>query len=229
MENAQIVLDPRLSAIAEMAGKCASFADIGTDHGRLGAYMLLKGQCSRAQFLDISGPSLDKARRLIERLNLTDRAVFSVGDGAAALLEKPDAVVIAGMGGTTIAGIVERGQSELGDARLIMQPNVAQPELRMRLMHAGYAITDERVVQDGRRNYIIIAAERGEAFYSETELVVGPVLYAKRPPELLPYARFRLRVAKKALLGADGHAEEVAQELRREIAIWEEMEKCLQA
>ena len=228
MGEARLSLDPRLTALAQMAGRCGCLADIGSDHGRLGAYMLQRGLCDRAQFTDISDASLQKARRLIEHLQLTDRAVFSVGDGAAALLEPADAVVVAGMGGETIAGIVERGRERLGDARLILQPNVDAPLLRARLVAAGYAVADEAVVQDGRRNYIVILAWPGQAAYSEAELQVGPMLLWRRPPELLPFARFRLRVARKALRGAVGRDNAVERELRREIEIWEDVEKCLQ-
>ena len=220
-------LDPRLEALARMVGPCKAFADIGTDHGRLGAYLLQTGQCDKAQFTDISADSLAKARALIERLDLGDRAVFSVGDGAEAFLEDADAVVIAGMGGDTIASIIERGVSRLRAARLILQPNVDAPALRKRLAAAGYCITDEAVVRDGRRNYIIIAAESGAAVYSEEELLIGPVLRQKRPPELLFYAQFRIRVARKALAGAEGRRPAVEAALRQEIEIWEAMEKCL--
>ena len=58
-----ISLDARLSAIRDLAGSCACFADIGADHGRLGAHMLLRGLCGRAQLADISEASLSKARR----------------------------------------------------------------------------------------------------------------------------------------------------------------------
>ena len=228
MGEARLSLDPRLRVLADMVGSCRVFADIGTDHGRLGAYLLQNRRCALAQFTDISDASLQKARALIERLHLTGRAVFSVGDGAAALLEPADVVVIAGMGGTTIAGIVERGLTALGNARLLLQPNVAAPELRERLSRVGYAITDERVVPDAGRNYILIAAERGSGVYDERQLVVGPVLLERRPPELLPYARFRLRVARKALSGAVGRDAQVEKQLRREIEIWEEVERWLQ-
>ena len=139
-ENA-IALDARLSAIRDLAGSCARFADIGADHGRLGAHMLLHGLCARAQLADISAASLIKARRLIYGLGLTDRVDFCVGDGAQALKERPDVAVIAGMGGQTIAGIVERGRDILSGSRLVLQPNVAAPELRARLQAARFRIT----------------------------------------------------------------------------------------
>lgn len=228
MDGRHIVLDPRLSEIAAMVGSCERYADIGCDHGRLGAYLLQTGRVQRAQLTDISEDSLLKARRLIALLGLNDRVDFRVGDGAKALAETPEVTVIAGMGGALIARIVEAGRAQLGASRLIMQPNVAAFELRKTLARLGYAITDERVAPDGRRNYVIIAAEPGEAHYSEKELIVGPVLLKTLPDTLAPYAAFYLRVAKKALIGAEkgGDGAQI-DTLKYEMAIWEEVLQCL--
>lgn len=225
----RIVLDPRLSLIAELVGKSESYADIGCDHGRLGAFLLQSKYCERAQLTDISEPSLQKAKRLISLLSLSEKVDFCVGDGALALVKPADTVVIAGMGGTTIAQIIEDGREKLGDARLILQPNVAAPELRQTLTEQGYRIADERVVKDGRRNYIIIVAEPGVASYSEREIIVGPVLLERMPAELLPYAEFRLRVAEKALKGANAGGDEAQKRvLESEIEIWKDVCTCLQ-
>ena len=228
MNDRHIALDARLSAIAELVGKCESYADIGCDHGRLGAYLLKSGKVGRAILADISEDSLGKARRLIGLLGLSERVDFRVGDGAKVLAEPVDCVVIAGMGGALIARIVREGRPYLGNARLVMQPNVAAPELRRTLMECGFSIYDERVVRDGGRNYVIIAAKPGRASYDERELTVGPVLLRTLPESLAPYAAFRLRVAQKALKGAErgGDAENIAA-LKREIEIWEEVRACL--
>ena len=224
-----VALDPRLSMIARLVGSCESCADIGCDHGRLGAFLLQSGQCRRMLLTDISAPSLEKARALMHGLGLTDRARFSVGNGALALDETPQVAVIAGMGGTTIARILREGRERLAGARLVLQPNVAAPQLRQELSLLGYAITDERVAQDGRRCYIAIEAEPGKSDYSLKQLTVGPVLLARVPPELTPYAAFRLRVARKALAGASASEDQAQQTLlKREIAIWEEVFACLQ-
>lgn len=220
-----IVLDARLAAIAALVGACDLYADIGCDHGRLGAYLLTTGQVKRAVLTDISSDSLMKARRLIGRLDLTDRVDFRVCDGAKGLEGAPRAVVIAGMGGTTIAKILREGRGDLGDSRVILQPNVALYELRTALCDCGYRIYDERIVRDGGRHYVIIAAEPGEAHYTEKELLVGPVLLRNRPESLQSYAAFRLRVAEKALSGASrGGDEAQAATLEREIALWKEIQ-----
>ena len=106
MHEKRIVLDPRLSMIAEMVGRCETYADIGCDHGRLGAFLLQRGWVRQALLMDISDSSLEKARALIRLLGLSERTRFLVCDGADALDCVPDVVVIAGMGGTTAAGIV---------------------------------------------------------------------------------------------------------------------------
>lgn len=222
MPRAAISLDPRLTALADLCPACRLFADIGTDHGRLGAYLLQVRRCDRALLTDISTPSLEKARKLIGALSLTDRAEFFVGNGALALPESPDVAVIAGMGGETIADIVELGKSRLGSARLLLQPNVAQKELRLRLTQAGYAISDERIVRDGRRLYLIVAAEPGEMLLDDRSATIGPVLMRTRPETLFDYAAFRLRVCQKALAGViSSGCQDPA--LSQEIALWQEV------
>ena len=224
----RISLDPRLSMIAEMLGRCVCCADIGSNHGRLGAYLIQNRRCTRVLLTDISSASLDRARTLIALLGFGECVRFCVGDGAAAIDEPIDAAVIAGMGGETIAQILETSAGKLDGARLVLQPNVAAPELRRRMTGMGWRITDEALARDGRRIYPILAAERGAQPLSEIEAEVGPILLKKKPPMLRDYADFRLRVAQKALSGArnGGDAENV-RALERSIAIWEDVLKCM--
>ena len=224
----RISLDPRLSRIAELVGICECCADIGSDHGRLGAFLLQSGQCQRVVLTDISAASLSKARKLITLMDLENRTSFCVGDGARAIDCPVNAAVIAGMGGETIASIVEESAGRLRGARLVLQPNVALASLRRRLNKSGWRIVDEDLVRYGRRIYPILVATEGEQRLSELQAEAGPVLLERRPPLLADYAAFRLRVARKALSGAQqGGDAESMNELRREIAAWEEVEACL--
>ena len=124
--------DERLSEMIRMLPKCGIVADIGTDHGRLGAQLLLTGKC----------------------------------------------------------------------------------------------ITDERVVRAARRRYVLIRAEKGEAAYTERDLIVGPVLRKEPSEAFREYAAFRLSIAKKALAGAEksGHSEKDA--LLTEMEYWREIVEC---
>lgn len=224
----RISLDPRLSEIAEMIGTCEKCADIGSDHGRLGAYLVQNHRAERVALTDISAPSLEKARRLVKLLGLEEKVDFCVCDGAAGLPYPVDAAVIAGMGGETIAEIVEGSQGRLRGSRLVLQPNVASPQLRRRLNGCGWRIIDERLVRDGRRIYLIIEACEGAQRLSDAEYEVGPLLMQSKPALMADYAAFRLRVARRALDGAQkGGDEACIAALKREIGIWEEVERCL--
>lgn len=222
MPRDAISLDPRLEAIAGMCGKCDIFADIGCDHGRLGAYMLQTNLCEIAYFTELSSVSLDKARRLVGTLGLSARARFLLCDGADALDIMPGVAAISGMGGETISGIIERGIDKLGGARLTLQPNINAPQLRIALEKLGFRIDDEKIARDGRRLYVIISASPGIAEYTDFEREVGPILAKTRPAELFDFADFRLRVAKNALRGRI-EADDDCADLRREIEIWEEV------
>ncbi|MDO4356985.1 MAG: class I SAM-dependent methyltransferase [Clostridia bacterium] len=214
-------LDARLGTIYDMLGQVDSVADIGTDHGYLGARLLADGRAKRVQFLDISEMSLNKARRLMERLGFLPQSDFAVGDGAQALLYPPNAVVIAGMGGSTIAHILRSGRARLHPARILMQPNVAADEVRRALCEIGYRIDDERVVRAAGRFYVIISAVPGEASYDERQRQIGPILLERRPEALADYAAFKVRVARKALAGAQKSQRDVQQAFIDELRLWE--------
>lgn len=224
----KIELDARLEMLAKLVPDCDVVADVGTDHGFLGAWLLENKRCEKLQFMDISASSLQKAKNLIEDMQLESRSVFSVGDGLAAMSEPARAVIIAGMGGVTIAGIIERGRDRLHGARLIMQPNVGIRELRTSLMNQGFRIVDEQLARSGGRWYVGIAAEEGTVQYTERELLAGPVLIRKRPPELKGYAEFRIKVLQKAYDGAArGSKHDMTRELANELTLWKEINLCL--
>ena len=62
-----IRLDERLRCALEMLQGAEAVADIGCDHGKLTAALLLEGGCERVVAGDISPECLDKTRRLIEQ------------------------------------------------------------------------------------------------------------------------------------------------------------------
>lgn len=228
LDGKRITLDARLEKIADMLGYRGVCADIGCDHGRLGAYLLQNGRCERIYLTDISKDSLEKARRLIRLLGYEDRAVIRAGDGAQALEGPVEAAVIAGMGGETIADIVEAAGERFDGTTLILQPNVGADELRWRLNTAHWRITDEAIVREGRRLYPIIQCVRGEQELSKAECAAGPVLLARRDPMLAAYAGFILNYTERALRGAEqgGDAASVDR-LRAQKRIWEEIKACL--
>lgn len=223
-----IVLDARLRAIADCVPNGARFADIGCDHGYLSAWLLQQKRVVNCQLCDISELSLKKARELFQALGMDTLATFHVGDGAEALAFPVDCAAIAGMGSTTIIHIISEGRELFGKARLVLQPNVDAPDLRAFLAKVGYCIVEEKLARTANRHYVVIAVEPGNADYSPMELLCGPVLLKKRDPLFRDFADFRIRIAEKALRGAQGTDSSRAKELWEEIRMWEDAVKTIE-
>ena len=180
-----IALDARLSAIADLAhdvlaGEAAPCAaDIGCDHGYLTAHLLERMPRLTMIASDVSAPSLGKAKRLLEARGLSSRAQLCVADGLAALKgpQNVQAVLIAGMGASTILRIVEDGRHCIGDAALIVQANVDLPALRKGLSRLGFGIEREIFSEAAGRHYVTLMARRGQARkMGEREALLGAAL-----------------------------------------------------
>ncbi len=227
-------LDERLQAIAALIPEGAAWvADIGADHGRLACALLTVRPELRMVVADISADSLAKARRLLAARGLEERVRFAVADGLKALAGQPvQAIVLAGMGAETLQGILAApGADEaVGAARVILQANVDVPMLRRWLTEHGYALEAEAVAAAAGRYYVILCARRGTAApLDDKACALGPCLLAERPPEFMPYLRWRkkvlTRVAQRLQTTADLTKPDLAARLAaclREIAWIEE-------
>ena len=125
----KVKLTERLLAARGLGEKCRFAVDVGTDHGRWRC-----GWC-RAQGGARSGdgytprPALERDVRFREQ-GLEDRISLELCDGLDfAGADEADAVYIAGMGGETIQGILERAPWTRRGAHLVLQPQSKLDEL----------------------------------------------------------------------------------------------------
>lgn len=157
-------LDARLQAAADAAGRCALFADIGSDHAKLALYLLETGAAARAVCADIHAAPLARGQQAAARAGLAHRAAFVLSDGLDALPEWPDVAAVCGMGGELIADIVARALRRFpGDppVRFVLQPMTAVSELRRYLWESGFTIADERYAVAAGKPYVILTAVYG--------------------------------------------------------------------
>jgi len=171
-----IKLSSRLSAIAELVPENARLCDVGTDHGYLPAYLLQWGKIEYAAASDIRQGPLDSAHRTLRAAGVESRARLVLADGLSGLKpSETDCVVIAGMGGETITGILERSVDIItSDMTLILQPMTKAEKLRETLCELKLAITAEKLVLDSGRIYPIIVCIPGEGVpLTKAELFLG--------------------------------------------------------
>ena len=169
-----ITLDKRLSAVAALVRQGSRLADIGTDHAYLPVHLVQVGVCPSAIASDIGAGPLDAARRTVTENGLTSEIALRLGNGLATVSAgEVEDIAIAGMGGETIAAILEAAPwVKSGDLRLILQPMTRAEDLRRWLLSHGFTILEEHLIIDGRHLYPVMAAEYTAAPVCEDELAI---------------------------------------------------------
>ena len=166
----RIALQPRLRLLAEMTPSGGRLADIGTDHGYLPVWLLQEGRIPSAIASDVGAEPLEHARRTAEEYE-TQGLDFRLCDGLSGIEpEETDTVVIAGMGGETIAEIISGTQWLKSGVNLVLQPMTRAGYLRKWLYKNGFEIAEEKAVIQDRFIYTAI-----RAFYSGYKFNIGKV------------------------------------------------------
>lgn len=174
-------LSKRLQAVADLVPDNARVADIGSDHAYLPAALLLDGRIRYAIAGEVAKGPFANEEAEIKKLQLQDSLQPRLADGLDAINQNDhiDTIVIAGMGGSLIEEILDRGQDKLiGVKHLILQPNIGEYRLRKWLMEHHFQIMHEELLMDDGHRYEIILAEPSvcPVRYSERELLFGPLL-----------------------------------------------------
>jgi Predicted SAM-dependent methyltransferase len=178
-------LSMRLAKVGEFVPKGARLADIGSDHAYLPVSLMLKGQISYAVAGEVVKGPFESAQKQVRKNGLSEQIIVRLADGLSAieLSDEINAITIAGMGGTLIRSILQAGQDNqrlTGQERLILQPNVGEKTLREWLMTNGYSIMTEEILEENKKIYEIIVAEKQLATYTEQELFFGPFLLKEK-------------------------------------------------
>jgi len=214
-------LSKRLAALVDYVPQGAVVADIGTDHGFVPIYLLQEGISPSAIAGDIKEGPLSSADKAVVEAQLEDKIDLRLGDGLSILRPgEAGVIIIAGMGGSTIKEILEKGQEVLARVnRLILQPMVAAGQLRLWLVDNGWNIVDETLVAEEERIYEIIVAEHGnpEEDWDQVEIELGPRLLAKGHPLLEAHVNKMLESEQEVLKGLAKSDSDEARAKAREI------------
>jgi tRNA (adenine22-N1)-methyltransferase len=162
--------------------------DIGTDHALLPIWLIKSGYCAEVIATDIKAGPLKKAATNIAKYGVADQVTLLMGDGfeAAPDLEDGYYAVISGVGGISLAEILEKGREKAIKAGTIaLQPMNNLPYIRYWLNTNGYSIKYEKLAEEGRRIYNLIFCSYTGIFeeYTQAEYLVGK-RFADCPEEL---------------------------------------------
>ena len=173
-------MSSRLEMIASFVTQGRGVADIGTDHAILPIILRRRGYKGYIVAGDINEGPLKKAERGLLEAEIDDVELKLCNGLESIDGSRIDTIVVAGMGGDTITGLLDRGLYDMpewtdrSDYKLILHP-VTKPEiLRYWLVNNGFRISGENYIEDNGILCQLICAEPGESEkYMDSELYVG--------------------------------------------------------
>lgn len=164
-------LSKRLQTIADMVDIGSNVYDIGCDHAYLDIYLANLGfKCTAIDSRDVV---VQNAKKNVIESGLEKQIDVILNDGLKNIkIETNDVVILAGLGTKSILEIIDDQFIE----NLIVQSNDDLYLLRKTLNQRNYYITDEKIVFENNKYYIIIKFKLGKVRYDDYELMLGPKL-----------------------------------------------------
>lgn len=199
-------MNKRLELISSLIPSGKGFVDVGTDHGYLPVYMAQKGYCGNIIASDIKEGPLSTAVASAREADLEGRISFRLCDGLDGCnKDEVDTIVIAGMGGDTICGILDRAEWCMDSKYfLILQPMTKCEILRYWLANNEFCILDELLIKDNGEIYQIITARFGyPCQLSDAELFSGMFKLARKNERFPEYLESLIKRFQKAVTGMD--------------------------
>ena len=181
----KLPISKRLLCCALMVTPGSRVADIGTDHGYLGIYLLQSGAARHVIACDLRKDPLENARRNAKLFGVDGEMELRLSDGLEKILpDEVDTVVMAGMGGDLIQRILSQCPWRKREGlQFILQPQSAGNVLRRWLCEDGFEIQREEPVQDGHFLYTVMDIRQGEpAPLTPGTEYASPALLASKSP-----------------------------------------------
>ena len=202
----------RFNRLCDLLSPCNILADVGCDHGYVAELALKKGICKHVYITDISAPSLNKAKALLDK-SYPENYTAYLCDGLKSV-PQPDQVIIAGMGGMEIANILKKSVYKpiIGVFQPMKNANILRKELHL----LGYGIKKDFVFYDRNKYYDVIKAVLNfDDNYTALEEEFGRDNLSGNP-DFQKYLSSRVKAITKAL-GAKDISLESKNELTRQL------------
>ncbi len=191
-----INISNRLKTIAEivLSKESQKIIDVGCDHALLDIYLLQNNSNLKLVASDNKEQPLENAKKNITKYSFLNKIEVCLKDGIENIDKDIDTVVISGMGEETIVDILEKDKKELSHVnRLIISSNNKYYDLRRKVTTLGFIITNEKIVFEDDKYYVIIEFVNGNQNYSNKELFMGPVLLNNKDEMFYNYYNYILK------------------------------------
>ncbi len=163
MAKRELELSTRLQLLADWVPQGARLVDVGTDHAHLPLWLAINGRVSFAIASDLRKGPLERAKENGARYG-AENVEYRLCNGLEAIRpEEVDTISIAGMGGETIAAILEAAPWTKDERyTLLLSPHTKSEILREWLAENGYCIRREALIYDRNTLYPVMEVGKGE-------------------------------------------------------------------
>lgn len=227
----------RLQSLLDALPRAVAVADIGSDHGFLAVEAVRQRNCSVVASDIVAGP-LSQTRAWAARRGV--KIDLRQGDGLAVLRPgEVHTVVMAGMGGDTMAQILNRSGAALTTfPHWIFQPMTRPETLRECLCQRGLRVSREWVVEEEERFYVFLTAHWGSSIPDprlryhypglsyEQALRLGPKLLLNPALVVQRYFAQRLRRLETFAASLPQNLWRQNHQLQNDIRIWKQVMLC---
>lgn len=221
-----INLSPRLKLISDFVPLDSKVMDIGCDHGLLDIYLYQNRIVKKIIASDINSSALNNAIENIKANNLEKEIETRLSDGLENIHVKDeiDTLVIAGMGSNTIVNMLKKDIEKLDKIKtIIIQSNTKLEFLRRELVKLNYYISNETIVEDNKKIYIVIKFVKGRKKYTKKELYFGPILLSTKPSLFQKYAKDNLKKLQCVLSSIPKNKILLKYKLKKEIYLYHDV------
>ena len=159
--------------VREASGR--RLVDIGSDHATVPIELLKSGAISQVLVTDVRKAPLLVAQKRAKDERITRGFASQLTDGLQDVdLLNEDVVLISGMGGETIARVLENDLDKLHiPKRFILQPQSKEEVLRRTLAELSLNIREEHLIEDEDQLYLVMVCEKED----NTQLKGDPLDY----------------------------------------------------
>lgn len=216
--TAPFKLDARLSLCASFVRQNSRVADIGTDHAYLPVWLCKKGISPSALACDIGREPLQNALKTIAAYNASDKVQARLCNGLSQVAEdEADDIIIAGMGGETIAKIIAGWKfAKDKNKRFILQPMTRSDELIAFLYENGFEILQQICCKERKAYTVILAAFTGKSFEISREFTYLGKLSPKTNPFDREFVEMELRNIENKAKGNEEY-KIICENIRKEL------------
>ena len=182
------MLSKRLTEVTKFIETNKVVYDVGSDHGLLPCFLVMKKIAKKAYASDNKIGPLNKAKANIKKYELEGKVIPILADGIEKIEEDVNIITICGMGYFTVKHILD-GKDLSNYDKIVVQVNNHVPKLRKWISDNNYTIIDETIVKDDFFYEIVVFNSSKSRQLTDLEIEYGPINLKKRDKIFIEYLK----------------------------------------